>query len=398
MATSGHESSASSPLVRCAGCNAPVQWSPGQGAVACKWCEETQKIEARHPPRPETMLAEFEAGADQRRLDEEERRQVSCRSCGATLDFEEHHARRCDFCGATAIAESRQTSSIAPSAIAPFKVTRDQAVEAYQKWVEEQPFVPGPVRRGVPVDELRGVYVPYWVFDLTVHRWFKCWGGYIDEGALGVGQKIFEIGNDDGMYWLWRKGWNELERKNLAVCASRGLSEKLVPQVSDLSLRGLHAYDPRWVSGYAAEAPGPSPIDAWPSAERFLDAEQREQIRTDELGDADYIRDLVMDKEYRDVKVRLVYLPMWVAAYRFSGRIFRFVVDGRTGRAVGDVPFSRRQAMGLAIGAVVVLAIAAAVAAPSIKSIYGSDDVPEDVHAPTPVTMPADETGDVIVR
>jgi hypothetical protein len=36
-----------------------------------------------------------------------------------------------------------------------------------------------------------------------------------------------------------------------------------------------------------------------------------------------------------------VLLPVWMAAYKYRGRTFRFVVNGRTGRVQGERPYSK---------------------------------------------------------
>ena len=54
-------------------------------------------------------------------------------------------------------------------------------------------------------------------------------------------------------------------------------------------------------------------------------------------------------------------LPVWVAAYRYRGRSFRFVVNAQTGRVRGERPWSwikitlAALAAALVIGAVIVL-------------------------------------------
>ena len=35
-----------------------------------------------------------------------------------------------------------------------------------------------------------------------------------------------------------------------------------------------------------------------------------------------------------------ILVPSWVAAYKFRGRSFRFVVNGQTGQVTGDRPWS----------------------------------------------------------
>jgi hypothetical protein len=42
-----------------------------------------------------------------------------------------------------------------------------------------------------------------------------------------------------------------------------------------------------------------------------------------------------------DVTFKHVLLPVWMAAYKFQDRSFRFVVNGQTGKVQGERPWSK---------------------------------------------------------
>jgi hypothetical protein len=53
-----------------------------------------------------------------------------------------------------------------------------------------------------------------------------------------------------------------------------------------------------------------------------------------------------------------VLLPVWIMAYRFRDRVFRFLVNGQTGRASGEAPVSYLKiAVAILIAALVVLLV-----------------------------------------
>ncbi len=47
-----------------------------------------------------------------------------------------------------------------------------------------------------------------------------------------------------------------------------------------------------------------------------------------------------VETEIREVTFKHVLLPVWVAAYRFRGQSYRFVVNGQTGTVQGERPWS----------------------------------------------------------
>jgi hypothetical protein len=54
-----------------------------------------------------------------------------------------------------------------------------------------------------------------------------------------------------------------------------------------------------------------------------------------------------------------VLLPVWLAAYRYGGKSFRFVVNGRTGSVDGERPYS---AFKIALAVIAILLVALAIA------------------------------------
>jgi hypothetical protein len=41
-----------------------------------------------------------------------------------------------------------------------------------------------------------------------------------------------------------------------------------------------------------------------------------------------------------DVTFKHILLPIWLAAYKYRGKTYRFVVNGRTGKVQGERPWS----------------------------------------------------------
>ncbi|MEL7099895.1 MAG: primosomal protein N' (replication factor Y) - superfamily II helicase, partial [Pseudomonadota bacterium] len=58
-----------------------------------------------------------------------------------------------------------------------------------------------------------------------------------------------------------------------------------------------------------------------------------------------------------------ILLPVWLAAYKYNGKSYRFVVNGRTGRVQGERPWSAwKIAVAVMIGAALAAGIGYAVA------------------------------------
>ena len=55
-------------------------------------------------------------------------------------------------------------------------------------------------------------------------------------------------------------------------------------------------------------------------------------------GDRQRVHDI--QTTVRDVTFKHILLPVWMAAYKYRGKTYRFVVNGRTGKVQGERPYS----------------------------------------------------------
>ena len=64
----------------------------------------------------------------------------------------------------------------------------------------------------------------------------------------------------------------------------------------------------------------------------------QQDIAHDIGGDHQRINSL--DTRYGEIRYKHVLLPIWLSAFRFRDKTYRFVVNGRTGEVQGERPYS----------------------------------------------------------
>ena len=80
------------------------------------------------------------------------------------------------------------------------------------------------------------------------------------------------------------------------------------------------------------------------------------QIREDIGGDAQRIDQMTVRLD--DVTFKPILLPIRVAAYKYRGQSYRFVVNGQTGRVQGERPWSWIKITLAVLAALVIIALA----------------------------------------
>ena len=105
------------------------------------------------------------------------------------------------------------------------------------------------------------------------------------------------------------------------------------------------------MSGFRAEAYQIGLKDAFPLAKKQIDARIYSLVCKDIGGDLQRVHDI--NTRYSDTRFKHVLLPVWISAYRFRNKTYRFLVNGQTGEVAGESPLSWQRATLLVFAVIV---------------------------------------------
>jgi hypothetical protein len=139
------------------------------------------------------------------------------------------------------------------------------------------------------------------------------------------------------------------------VLASTSLPKRYTDALEPWDLSALEPYQPEFLAGFRAEAYSVELRDGYTEARGYMDRVILRDVKFDIGGDRQRVHNI--DTQVSDVTFKHILLPVWLAAYRYRGKSYRFVVNGRTGAVQGERPWSAWK-----IGFAVVLGLIAAAA------------------------------------
>jgi ribosomal protein S27E len=358
-------------LQRCPTCNAEMTFDPARQKLYCEHCGSTAEVPAHQ--KAAIVEHDLEAGLSRalRGLGAAVRT-TRCQECGATVSFPETvTATACDFCGSSQVlAQEANRNLIRPESVVPFKVDGKQAAVRFREWLKRLWFRPSDLKARASVTEMTGVYVPYWTFDARVDsRWTADAGytyyeteEYTENDAQGNPQtKTRQV---QRVRWEPASGQRHDVFDDLLVCASRGLPDELARKLSTFDTAGLQPYDPAFLAGWKAEEYAVDLDEAWSRAVAQMESTQESRCAADVPGDTQ--RHLRVSNRFSDRTFKHVLLPVWLSAFRYGGKTFRFLVNGQTGEVVGKAPWSA-----LKLALLITALVAAVVLVIVLVKLYG---------------------------
>jgi len=338
----------------CAACGADIVWNPGAASLKCPYCGAERKLpvtfaEVREHPIEEALAGARDLGWGMAR------KAVSCQGCGATTTFESGvAASRCAFCGAPAVVEAPANEKmVRPEGLLAFRVDRDAAAGKFRQWLSGLWFRPNDLSEKSALSELVGVYVPFWTFDAATHSAWTAEAGYDTQVSVQVEENgRWVTRQETRTRWENAEGVHEHAFDDVPVPASKGLPPDLSGAIEPFPTHELVPYEPSYLSGFLAEEYAVGAVDALAAAKERMSREIYAACGREVPGDR--FRDLDVRTAWSALMYKNALLPVWIAAYQYAGKPYRFLVNGVTGQVGGKAPWSIAK-IGCAVIAVVLL-------------------------------------------
>jgi hypothetical protein len=193
------------------------------------------------------------------------------------------------------------------------------------------------------VQEVAGVYVPFWTYDAHVESSWAADAGYYyyeteEYTTQENGQSVVKERQVQRTRWERAWGHRADDYDDVLVCASVGLPRDLADQLATFDTAQLVPYSPGFLAGWRAEEYAVDLEQGFGLARQKMEAEQQRHCAGDVPGDTH--RNLRVDNSFSAITFKHVLLPVWIAAYRYNNQIYRFLVNGQTGEVVGKAPWS----------------------------------------------------------
>jgi len=322
---------------KCLSCKAVLKFNPKGQNWKCEYCKSEftkEEISEYEEKRGNVLNSETETVSLEQ--DEHGMDIYSCPNCGAEIIADESTtATFCVYCKNTAILKNKLVGAFNPDKVIPFFKTKEDAVLAFKNICKGKPFTPNEFTNPKNIDEMRGIYIPFWIYDFTVtgsiNGQAKRVRSYIVGGTKHVETRTYKFMREGNMGY-----------KMIPVDGSKNFDTPTMNSIEPYDYSALVDFTHSYLSGFLAEK---YTID---SEEAIKDAISRaENTTTDVLKKkvTGYTTVNVTKTNHKTntIKQEYVLFPVWLLNIKFENKLYMFAMNGQTGKLIGDIPIDKKK-------------------------------------------------------
>lgn len=362
---------------QCPACMGPLHFSGESGKLECEYCGsafDLAEIEALYAEKEKEAVAAQQAAeeksektAGQELTDDEGTwdtsdisrdwgedgagmKAYSCPSCGAELICDATTAATsCPYCGNPTVVPGQFAGTLKPDYVIPFKLSKEDAMQKLKEHYKGKIFLPKSFMQENRIQEIRGIYVPFWMFDGEAAG---------DAHYEATRSRSYRSGDyevtETKHFHIYRSGSVSFEK--VPVDASSKMPDDHMDSIEPYDYSELKPFSTAYLPGFLADRFDVTVDQSQERADRRCKGTLEQALRSTVCG-YDTCVQLEGRIHLRRGKVRYALLPVWMLNTKWQGKDFLFAMNGQTGKLVGDLPISWGRFWGLFAAIAVPLAV-----------------------------------------
>ena len=324
----------------CKNCGSALVFDPQKQKLVCPACgTEYEADEMKGENVVELDLMDTLKAIEQYNEDDD-KIVVHCPNCGADSEFPTNVvATHCQYCDTPLTGSTLSQRTLRPQGIVPFAIMHDAAVMEFRKWLKSLWFLPNKAKKLKLEENMKGVYRPLWTFDFVTTTRYTGERGehyYVTKTRRTKDGKT-ETYQEQKTRWYPASGTVHVSFDDILVPASNRMSKRLQEECK-WNLSNAVDYSEDIIRGFDEESYDIKLRPAFEESKEKAKPQIQSAIRRDIGGDEQRITS--MQVSYADLSYKLLLVPYWSATYRFKGKEYTYLVNGQTGVAHGERPWS----------------------------------------------------------
>lgn len=331
---------------KCPNCGGSIEFSSESGQMKCPYCESEFSVDALkyvddilENQTEDTKESEWEAtSANEWEQGETDNMRVySCTNCGGEIVADETTgATHCPFCSSPVVMMGQFSGALKPDFVIPFKLNKQAAKDALKKHISKKHLVPKIFKDKNHIDEIKGIYVPFWLFDADVqgdadfeatqtHMWSDSKFDYVETSHF----RIKRSGN--------------VAFSNVPVDGSSKMPDDLMESIEPFDFSDAVDFQTAYLSGYLADKYDVDDAQSRERAHERMRESTQDVLRSTVMGYSS-VTPLSCNVKLSGAKAKYALYPVWLLNTSCNGESYKFAMNAQTGKLVGNVPTDKKKA------------------------------------------------------
>ena len=328
---------------KCPCCGGAIEFDSSLQKMKCPYCdtefdmETLASYDAGLKDEQDSMEWETSAGGEWQEGEANGLRSYICRSCGGEIVGDANTAATsCPFCGNPVVMMGQFSGALRPDFVIPFKLDKNAAKAGLQKHLTGKRLLPKIFKDQNHIDEIKGVYVPFWLFDTDAdarvrYRTTKlrCWSDS-------------EYNYTETSHFLVHRG-GSVGFEHVPVDGSSRMADDLMESIEPYDFSDAVGFQTAYLAGYFADK---YDVGADESIERANERVKKsaEEAFASTVEGYDTVTAESSSVQLHGGKAKYALYPVWILNTTWKGQKYSFAMNGQTGKFVGDLPVDKAAA------------------------------------------------------
>ena len=332
---------------KCPCCGGAIAFDSTIQKMKCPYCDTEFEMEAlqgydevlKQQEQGDDMTWDTTAGGEWQDEEAGGLRTYQCKSCGGEIVGDESMAASsCPYCGNPIVLMGQFAGALRPDYVIPFKKSKKEAVQALKDHYKGKPLLPKVFMNENHMEEIKAVYVPFWLFDLDT------------AGRFSYEATRTRVWEDDDYTYTATKFYHvvragKIDFSKIPVDGSKAIDNTMMEAIEPYDYEDLKEFNLSYLSGYMADKYDQEPDELTDRVYERMERSVKDSFEESVKGYETVTPKQEKIKVTKKGKVKYGLFPVWFLNTKWNGKTYSFAMNGQTGHLIGDLPVGKNLAV-----------------------------------------------------
>lgn len=324
---------------KCPCCGGAVEFNSNVQKMKCPYCDTEFEMDVLQSynedlqnEEDDDLSWESPAGGEWQEGEMDGMRVYICESCaGEIIGDENLGATKCPYCGNNVVIKGQFSGDLKPDYVIPFKLDKKAAKEAFKNHLEGKKLLPKLFKDENHLEEIKGLYVPFWLFDADVNGHMRYRGTKVRSWSDSN-----YIYTQTSFYSIVRGGTVGFER--VPVDGSTRMLDEWMESLEPYDFSEAVDFQTAYLAGYLADKYDVSADASVERANNRIRQSMEDIFRSTVSATYTSVVRENGSINIQNGKAKYALYPVWVLTTKWQDKTYLFAMNGQTGKFVGELP------------------------------------------------------------